>query len=435
MALNIVTGSVAMPGSTGNFDITLAANTDPVAIIIVASPNAANGAVTHASMSIGYGTYRGSAVQQTYRSIFSEDAAANSDTYRRGNTDAVCVLMDATGAIDLEVDLVSMTTGSGSKVTLNAVNLHTTASVRLFYTVFGGSDVTDAEAHSSAPTAGTGAHDVTLGSGFGHPSVVFFDTGLQPIDASSHGDLNVAFGWGVLAGATLGASYSSIDASATMTTSQAIYSAKMQGFNGTTVEQDWVLAAESGWPTDGYEITKNTWTWTGDGFHGLALKFSGDVTVTTGQTTARTTTGDTDLAVGSSTPKGLVLAHVRTATDATIDSTSTDAALFGIGMVDGSGNERWIGLADDDGSANSVTSSNQTDSKAIQLYLPSSEALDAEADGTVSGSNFRLSWTDAAPSAFLYNYIAFGVTTAATPDRIQQPIVVPNVAVMRSSTW
>jgi hypothetical protein len=424
MALNIVVGNVTVPGATGNFDITLPADTDPKAIVMTAVPATADGVVAHCSMSTGFGTYRGASVQQNFRSIFCEDNAATSDTYRRGNTDAILLLMDAAGAIDMEVDLVSMTTGAGSKVTLNATNLHTTASVRLFYMVFGGSDVTDAQAHTGSPAAGTGARDISLGASFGHPTVVLFDTSLSPDDTALHNNADFGFGWGVLAGATRGAAFSSLDASATEASSQAIYNARMEAFSGTTVEQAWTLAAEAGWPTDGYEITATDWDFTGDTLHGLALKFSANVTVTQGQGTARTTTGDTDLAVGTSTPKGLILANVRTATDSTIDSTSTDAAFIGVGLVDGSGNERWVGAWDDDGqAANAVASSAQVDDKAIRYYLPSTDALDAEADCTVSGSNFRLTWGDAAPSAFLYNWIAFGdvAVAAQIPSLVTAP--------------
>lgn len=409
MALNIVVGDIAVPGSTGNFDLTLPSNTDPKAIILTAVPAAADGVVAHASKSVGFGTYRGSTVQQVFSSLFCEDNQATSDTYRRGTTTALAVLMDGTGAIDLEIRLDSMTTGSGSKVTLNAVNLHTTASVRLFYTVFGGSDVEDAQAHTGTPTNGSGAFDVALSSGFGHPTVVFMSTTLQPDDANSHGDVNLSFGWGVTGGATRGSGFSSLDASATEASSQRIDNARIQGFNGTTVEMDWVIAAESGYPTDGYEITKTTWSFFGDVYHGLALRLSTNVTVAAGEGAARTTTGTTNLTVGTSTPKGLILAHTRQATAASLDSTSADAALLGIGMVDGSGNERWVGAWDDDAQATaSVASSAACDDKALRWYDPSTDTLDAEADCTVSGSDFVLNFGDAAPTAFLYEWIAFG---------------------------
>jgi hypothetical protein len=421
VALNIVTGSIAVPGATGNFDISLSASFDPKAIMVVATPNAADGRVNHASMSIGFGTYRGSVVQQGFQGVFCEDAIGTSDTYRRGGSGALALLMDATGAIDLEIDLVSMTTGAGSKVTLNAVNLHTTASVRLFYTIWGGSDVEDAQAHVLTPPSGAGGtYDMALGAGFGHPTVVLFGSSLQPNDTSAHNNADLAFGWGVLAGSTAGVAFSSLDAQATEASSQRIDNARLQVFSGTTVEQDFTLAAEAGWPTDGYEISTTEWDFAGDIATGLALRLSSNVTVTQGHTAVRTSLGDTDHAVGTSTPKGFILAHTRQTSQGAIDSTSTDAALIGVGMVDGSGNERWAGVWDDDGQGgSSVASSAQSTTKALQLYLPSTDAIDTEADGTVSGSNFRLSFTDAAPAAHLYNWLAFGevgvTPPAATP--------------------
>jgi hypothetical protein len=64
-----------------------------------------------------------------------------------------------------------------------------------------------------------------------------------------------------------------------------------------------------------------------------------------------------------------------------------------------------------------VASSAQAAAKALRVYTPSTDALDGEADGLVSGSNFRLTTTDAFSAAFLYEWIAFGITSASAASR------------------
>jgi hypothetical protein len=68
---------------------------------------------------------------------------------------------------------------------------------------------------------------------------------------------------------------------------------------------------------------------------------------------------------------------------------------------------------DDDVLTTMDTASAQVAGKAIRLYNESGQTLLGEADGTVSGSNFRLTWGDPSPTAWLYEWIAFGETAAA----------------------
>jgi hypothetical protein len=419
VALNIVATTATVPTVDGNFDVTLPADTDPKAVIAAVTPLAADGIAAHASFGIGFGTYRGSAVQQGYTAVFDEDNIGTSDTYRAMGSNALVKLMDAAGAIDLEVDLVSMTTGSGSKLTLNAVNRHTTASVRIMLLVFGGDDVVDAETHSVTLTTGSGAQDVTLSSGMGHPDIVFFSRIANVnADGATGADLGIGFGiregddrsvwWGAQDNAANSACFHRIDND----------SALVAGANG-TIETDIALGAEAGWPTDGYEISKTTSTFASEQTQALAIRFSGDVTITSGQGTARTTTGDTDHAVGTSTPKGMVALHTRQTTANTTESSGTNVAQLGVGFLDGSGNERWTGAFDDDVLTTMNTSSAQVDDKVFRSYNESTEALISEADGSVSGSNFRWTWNDPDSAAILYEWVAFGEAAAAAASAKQ----------------
>ena len=427
MALNIKCVTLTQSGTgTGSQTIELGDNFDPKAAIVVAAPVASDGIAQHASMAVGFCTFRGAAVQQNHTDIFAEDAVGTADTYNRTNTDAVAILMDGTGAADMTVTCTGMTTGVGADITFNITGAHTTTNVRLFIMVFGGDDLVDAQAHSFNIAAGTGAQDVTLGSGFGHPDVVFFTSTAFGDGTAGNAGATLSIGFGIRGGSSRSIAFASADGSATEATAQRINNnaAAFVTSDTFTAENVFTLAAEAGWPTDGYEINKTTAS-ANEAIHGLALRFSTDVTVTDGEGSMPTSGGlpvTQDLAVGSSTPKGLLVLHTRQTTANTSDTTSTNAALLAVGMVDQDQGERWVGAWDDDGQGtSSVASSGESTAKAVRTYLPSTDALDGEADGLISGSNFRLSFNDLPPSAFLYEWVAFGEVGGAAPTSLVVP--------------
>src|SRR5687768_14765521 len=143
MALNADLQVLTQPGATGNQTYNLAAGFDPKAIIVWATPQTADGSIAHANFSMGFGTYRGSVVQMRYMTFRSQDASATQAGARGFGSNAICKLYSAvTPTVDLEIDLVSMTNAGTPNVVLNWVNLHTTASIRVFMLVLGGSDIT-----------------------------------------------------------------------------------------------------------------------------------------------------------------------------------------------------------------------------------------------------------------------------------------------------
>jgi hypothetical protein len=415
VTLEIDVGHVA-PSATGDVDITLANVNTPQAIVLICTPLTADGNAADASISVGFGTYRGSVVQQNYNCHLAEDAqAAASDTYAAQNTNALGKLIEGVGGtVDFACTLVSMTSGSPGSVRLNVSNVHTAGAIRLQYMVLGGSDLLDAQAHAFN-TASTGTLTVALDSGFGHPNVVLFSRRGNLDQDTVIAGADLSFGFGVLGGDNRSVWWTSQDNQANEVSSQRINTTAALsggGSAGGTPQVTFTLAAEGSFPTDGYAYTATAST-IGEGVHGLALKLSNNVTITSGQGSALTSTGTTDLAVGTSTPKGLLLLHTRQTTADTSDTTSTDAALLGIGMVDGSANERWSGVWDDDAAATSNSGSGQSTTKAVRSYAVDTDTLDTEADGLINGSNFRLDFTDPAPSAFLVAWLAFGDTSVA----------------------
>jgi hypothetical protein len=429
VALNVQVGSIVCPAA-GSTTITLAAGFDPKAIICTTvGRTATGGGGGHMVYSHGWATYRGSSVQQCWFGWASEDAAATADSYPGQGNDALGKLTNGTTAtIALNFSLSSM---SSTSVVISWTTRITNAIVN--YVVLGGTDVEDALAASyqSQNTPATQDVDVsaaTGGSGWtGQPSLVLFGQTWNGTATFATADANASLGFGVKQGTANGRAFSagSDDGAATQATVQGIWNNRVMhdGDLPQTVTdgQHYAiqLSADSAWPANGFEVTYNEQTalfapWPQ---YYLALKLSANVTVTHGESAASTVLNGTNTLTSAGTPKLAFLFNVRTATANTVDSTSTDAAMFGVGFTDGSGNERWCGGWDDDAQgAAAICGTAQIDTKGIQYWVPSTDTKDADADVTVSGSNFVATWADQAPSAFLYEWFTLGETTAAAAE-------------------
>lgn len=191
---------LTQPGSTGNQTYSLASNFNPAAVILWAVPLAADGTAASYALGVGFGTYRGGAVQQRFVTMRGLDAATSADNARGAGSNALLVIQtQSAGAAtrDLEIDLVSMATGASSNVILNWANLHTTASVKVFMLVLGGAEVSDALAdHLTYPTTTTTWDEIVGVSSAGTPvqgTSVFATSGnVTPgLPAVSNGDIQV----------------------------------------------------------------------------------------------------------------------------------------------------------------------------------------------------------------------------------------------------
>ena len=418
--LNIQVGSITQPGSTGNLVTNLPANFDPKALHLFAVVRTGNGGGSaHLVYGEGFATYRGSVVQQCCGAITAEDNIGTADTYDMWGTDAILKLTNGADAtIDAEIDFVSFATGASSSFTLNFVNLHTTASIVINYVVFGGSGVEDALVSSFTTQTTPSTQDVTVTSGFGQPSLIFFGRITTTMDGTFKNRGDFSHGFGVKDGALMGRGVGvfSTDAATTEATGQRISnnSAMYSGLN-LGQEIDFRLSAGS-WPTDGFEVTYASG---GQDFaeavHYMAIRFASDVTIVHGEGSAPTSGGlpVVQTLASSGTPKLLYIMSARTATANATDTTSADCMQFGVGAVDGAGNERTAGGYDDDGQATaSVAGTYQSNAKAIQYWAPSTNALSSEADGQVNGSNFELSWNDIDAAAFKYQWFTIGVASS-----------------------
>jgi hypothetical protein len=176
---------LTQPGATGNQTYSLASGFNPCAVLLWAVPLAADGTAASWAYGLGFGTYRGSVVQQRFVTMRGLDAAASADTARGAGNDAVLVIQTQSAGVatrDCVITLVSMATGASSNVILNWTNLHTTASIRVFMLAFGGSDITDALAdHFSYPTAST-----TWDENVGVSSIAYVGAGTAASAASGN---------------------------------------------------------------------------------------------------------------------------------------------------------------------------------------------------------------------------------------------------------
>lgn len=417
MSLQIEVGSFTQPGGTGAATINLVdSSLDLKALILWVTPNpTANGIVAHASMSLGFVTDRGGTISQNGIAAFAEDAIGTADTYRGLFNDAAVRLCDAAGAVDFELDVTQFNVGSFD---VNWTNLHTTASITISYMAFGGDDVVDAEAGLASYTAATGAEDVTLSSGMGHPDVVFFARTARNSGATFDAEAAFSFGWGVRSGANNGRGihWTSDDAATTEAVLQRVNNnAALMSGAAATLESVWTLAAESGWPTDGFEINKTTASFA-EQYVFLAIRFSADVTIVSASDAAPTA-GTPPVIVqltSADTPRGALIAHTRQATSNTSDTTSADCGLACVGAMDDAGHEQWRGIWDDDGQGTaSVASSAWSNTRSYRSYTPNNDTLVAEADGVVNGSNFNLSFGDVDSVATVIQYITFGELAVA----------------------
>lgn len=425
MALNVDLRVLTQPGATGNQTISLAADFDPKAIILWTSALAAAGSKVHAQFGIGLGTDRGGTAAQGTASIDARDAATSGDVASEMDTTALLSILTAAspGSRDLEIDLVSMQGGATSEVVINWVNLHGTASVKVNCLILGGSDITDALVGSFTRTSGVSSQDVTIASGFGQPDLLFMLASWQAIGdgIGVHGCLSLGFAKKGEAGRLL--MHASRDANTTMfvwsSQRSDLLSRLVDPATG-TIAHDFSLDTNpaTNWPTDGFQINYGTQEG-GATEENIYLALKGTFTVTTGNGTVPTAGGlpvVQDLNHGSVPKLGFIMGR-NLAAATTVDGTSADLGAFFVGAGNGTV-ECVAGLVDDDAAGTSACDSFWTDQKVARNYAQgAAPALQSEADGSISGNNFRLSWNDIDTVAREYQWLTLGDAPAAGGDR------------------
>jgi hypothetical protein len=399
---------------------------DPKAIIVWGVNRTADGAsdsTVPLNFSVGAGTDRGGTVSQWFchNTVESGDLTAVHAAKGSG-TDAILKMHGANDTdvasptIDCELDLISM---DSTSVVLDWINLHATASIVVHYMILGGSDITDAMAGQTTKAAAT-TQDVTVVAGFGQPDLLMFAGVWDAAGNLGNSDAIMSVGWGNKA-LEMGCQQLSDNEGATTVamnhyqrTTQVIAFATPAT---TTVSYEGALAATSGWPTDGYELTWDNTGSSSDVFYWLALK--GTFQSKIGQTTCPTTATTQDNACGFAPTAGVFWGGCLPA-GTTVDGTHADLGQQWFGAWDGT-NEGGALCLDDDNNANTRARVRQSTSKALVMATQAgtTQTLIADADASASGDNLRLTFTTA--PAVGRAYLWMGLAGAAGGGTTYQP--------------
>lgn len=423
MALNCVVGDVTQPAGVGNQTISLASNFNPKAIMMWTTASTASGTITAGwSFGVGFGTYRDATVQQGYMTSFRADAAATMNVAQRGGGEALLGLLidGGTGALDLEIDLVSMQSGATSQVVINWTNVHTTASIKVSYMILGGSSISDAYVDTIQLATGSSVQDVTLPQGFGRPDLMgFISTTTATVNTTEQLSLPTV-GWAKTsterryhANAQTEGDTNSL---ARMSQGDGVLEF-LSPTGETTSDGKLDLAVASAWPVDGFELTKPTAIANTPWLTYLALKgtFTSKISSNTNPTAAATQTQNLDFA--PNIPKGILVWGGNLATIAGIDNTAADLVGWGIGCSDFT-NYEYNGVSDDDAQGTSDTNKIWSSGNLWKTLSVTATNLAQANTATLLSSIVQLSWNVTDATAREYNYVIFG-DKPAVPNNYQ----------------
>ena len=421
MALKFENGTLTSPGATGNQTISLVdTGFGTVAAVVLWGSYETAEADTGADgkFCMGFGTYRGSVVQQHVTAYYAEDAIAVSDVARCSRSDFILRgFLNEIPDLDFSATLVSL---GDAAFTINWADLPATASIKFHYVALGGAEITDARVVTFNPDVGTApfTQDVTVATGFGKPDLLLAiaNDSSTGVDDDSIGSSGLTFGVGKSDTEQGCSAFINTHNITTMTLASSQEAAFLQLLGGHTFYRcDADLAARADWPTDGFRLAHNASIAAPNTGRVGVLALRGTFTSVIGAGAAPITGTPPvtqDLAVGQ-TPRGAFFFHNVLPATAGIDNTHADLGTFGLGAMDGT-REGWEGTGDDDGAGNAVTHRHHSESKTVKMFTPSaSGTLTSEADGSFSGNNVRLSWNDIDTVEREYRYLLLGDGVAA----------------------
>jgi hypothetical protein len=407
-------------------NITLPAGSAPKAILLFCTGQTAVDqapAQGDAILCQGMATYNGGAVQQDNWSALTKEAQGTSDSGRaRAATRCLQILIQTAGAaptVDGSLSLVSM---SDTQVALQWEVIPSVA-YRVHYVIFGRASLTAAcVVARDVDSITVGANlDVTVAAGFGQPdALLHFWTRTITVPTLSNGNAGWALG-GALKDSTVRSSYLVAgDNQATPLIGSYQSTLFLGGLQaGTGIDAEWTLAASSSWPTDGFRFSQpanapaNATDWTC-----ITLALKGAFTASAGAADSHTTTDTQDLTLASGTPNGALIWSTGVPTNAGADTTHADLGQFMIGAWDGT-SEWCCGMSIEDNGADSNTGGHSSVAKSFRSHVPdatltNAPTLTAEADGSLTATAARLTWSDGDALAREFNYMVFGAVAPVT---------------------
>lgn len=417
MALNRKLLTISSPGSTGNQTYSLDSGFDPKLVIGWTSyQGSAGGTDGDKAFIQGYGTYRGSTVQQWHEGSFYDDANAADVGVRIRGSDAFLKAVEALGTTTaFEVDLVSMGSGASSDVVLNWVDLPaSTIKVHLF--VLGGSDITDALVGSFTMSTSATPQNVTVAASFGNPNLVLFPGGPWTSTANTQDDIRIALGAAKSSTERRAATFGNNHNQANMTLG-AIQKDRLQVVFGASPVIDGELELNDTGHANGFTIDYADQP--SFAFIQPFVAINGTFTATITSYDAPTSTGTQDLALASGTPKAALLWGTHTAANAgALDTSSSRLGGFWIGAYDGT-DEGSAGMCNEDAAGTVFAGWHHSETKAVVHLDATSGAptVVADADASFVGSSLRLTWTTVDSVQARGNVLILGEAGGTTHER------------------
>ncbi len=437
MGLVVEKGVITAPAATGNQTYNLGAAFDgvlPRLLLLWATYETTDG-ITNGNgiFSFGAGTYRGSAVQQFCIGLFNQDNAGTSATVHI--RDIASVLKGLTSdaveatATDYEADLVSLVSGTPSQFTLNWVNAPA-SQIKVHYLALGGSDITDAMVGAFNTAAGA-TQDITITAGFGKPDLLLFPCHAY---TSNFSQAHARF--------MFGAAKDETERRCSILTFQdAVNGSSLASWvkdrallfltSGTAADSEADLAAKVDWPVDGFRLSWVDQTTLTLLCNYIALKGTFTSTIGTANIPTSGAPNTQNLALASGNPKVGIFWGNQIPSNAGIDTTHADLGGPVFGATDGS-SDGFAGIVDSDniGTSGFTEASRMfstTKAFARHLAAASGATLDAQADGSLSGSNVVLTWDDVATTAAEFLYLLLGEPAAAalTPPDVNMAPRIP----------
>lgn len=427
MALNVEVGTKVLDLTTGVKTYALPAGFDPKALIVYTTHQTADGlATTHGLLGYGFATtlnaINGKTAAYLTQLIDPSNTASRIVTWSDIRDQAACPLLQVGVTVDsVTVDWVINFDGFGAaEWRIDVTNAPGTTGIRLHYIVLGGSDIEDVAIGSHVISAATGVQEVACPPGFGQPDLVHFlslnSASSPPIVATTQ-HFHQMFGWAVSETERRCVVMGDQDAAGTMVT--ASWQKDRAGLGLTSAgAADWEfdLGPRAGWPTDGFDIDVIDAPAADRRVYFLALRGSFNKKI--GSNLTPTTNVAVDSDAGFVPKLGYVWGHVMpSGTGIQRAAQNADATALSIGAYDAAA-ENSVCVSQDDGKTTSFGRKRSTTAKAYTTHEAVAGAVRAEADGSFSGNNLRLTFTTSHATQRQFSWLALGDGAGAIEQAI-----------------
>jgi hypothetical protein len=416
MALAVVKGVISSPASTGIVSYSLGApwpaGTLPKALILWCTNQTADGVDLDSELAIGFGTDRGGTAASVHAVVTDDNATAAVTVSSGGSSAAIGGLMRLyTPGTVTEIARLSLDSFATDQFSINW-GIIPTSGTKFHYVVLGGSDITDALTGTFSVATSGATQNVTVGF---QPDLLL----LLSTHATAVGGVTDTVGQLMLAIAKSNTSrrcavWNDDDGSAAMDVGYWNHDRALLALDdaANTADAEADLSAVATWPADGFQLSVTNLPATTLGVYYLALKGTFQSALGTNTCpTAGTPPIAQDNNAGFVPKLGLMFGSNVTA-KTTIDTTHAALGAFIFGAFDGT-NEGLSWIWQDDGNANS-----QADRQHYETLAYWNGAITA--DGSFSGNNLRLTWSNVDTEAREYNWLALGDASGPPPERVMQ---------------